>query len=159
MTTAATKTRTAKAAGPAVTDSRATLGALLRRPYDEMSTWLYTELAASGFDEVRPAFSAVLRHLPADGTSVTDLAHRAGMTKQSMGYLVDQMAEAGLVAQQPDAADRRAKIVTLTERGQAALDAALVLSQRCEDRFAGLIGRAKLKQLRTLLAELSEALG
>ncbi len=143
----------------AATDPRVTLGALLRHPYEEMSAWLYDEMAAAGFGEVRPAYGAVLRHLPSDGASVTDLARRAGMTKQSMGYLVDQMETAGLLAQEPDPGDRRAKIVMLNDRGRKALVAALELSRRCEERYAQLIGRAKLKQLRVLLAELGEALG
>ena len=43
-----------------LTDTHATLGALLRKPYERMSQWLYAELATKGFEDVRPAFSAVL---------------------------------------------------------------------------------------------------
>ncbi len=141
-----------------LTDSHATLGALLRRPYETMSDWLYAELAASGFDDIRPAFSAVLRNLSQDGGRVSELATKAGITKQSMGYLVDQMAACGLVELAPDPHDGRAKVVRLTDRGTAAVLAGVELSGRYEAFLSELIGRRDMNQLRALLAKLHKAL-
>jgi hypothetical protein len=50
----------------------------------------------------------ITRHLPLAGCSLTELAQRAGITKQAMGKLVDQCAAWGLVVRQPDAHDARA---------------------------------------------------
>ena len=141
-----------------LTDAHATLGALLRRPYEDMSTWVYAQLAANGFEDVRPAFSAVLRNAPAQGARVSELAARAGMTKQSMGYLVEQMVACGLVELAPDPVDGRAKTVRLTERGRAAVDQAVALSARYEDYLGSLVGARKLAQLRAVLTELHAAL-
>lgn len=138
-----------------LTNSSASLGALLRQPYEQMSTWLYAELARRGHDDVRPAFSAVLRNLPAGGARVSDLAQRAGMAKQSMGYLVEQMAGAGLVEVVPDALDRRANTVRLTERGNAVVHMGLELSRQYEAHFGELLGERKMAQLRALLEELA----
>jgi DNA-binding MarR family transcriptional regulator len=137
-----------------LTDSHATLGALLRHPYEWLSEVMYPELAARGFDDVRPAFSAVLRNLPASGARVSDLAARVGMTKQSMGYLVDQMQATDLVKVTPDPNDRRAKTVRLTTRGKQVVATGIELSKRFEDHLAGLIGVGKLEQLRAILLEL-----
>lgn len=137
-----------------LTDAHATLGALLRRPYECMSDWLYAELAEGGFPEVRTSFSAVLRNLPAGGARVSELAARAGMTKQSMGYLVDQMATAALVEIAPDPHDRRANTVRLTARGEQVVARGIALSARYEQHMTGLIGERKMAQLRVLLAEL-----
>lgn len=142
-----------------VPDAHATLGALLRRPYEHMSQWLYAELAERGFDDVRPAFSAVLRNLPPDGARVTELAARAGMTKQSMGYLVDQMAATGLVEIVDDPTDRRARIVRLTARGMQVVTLGVQLSQAYERRLATMIGPARIAQLRSLLTALYASLG
>lgn len=141
-----------------LTDAHATLGALLRRPYESMSDWLYGELAAAGYPEVRPAYSVVLRNLPADGANVTALAARAGMTKQSMGYLVERMTEAKLVAVVSDEADRRAKTVRLTARGTKVVSKGVELSRRYEAHLAHLVGARKATQLRELLVELGERL-
>lgn len=141
-----------------VTESSASLGALLRQPYEQMSTWLYAELARRGHDGVRPAYSAVLRNLPAGGARVSELAVRAGMAKQSMGYLVEQMAAAGLVQVVPDAQDRRANTVCLTPRGHEVVQLALELSRQYEAHFGTLLGERKMAQLRALLEELATQL-
>jgi DNA-binding MarR family transcriptional regulator len=140
--------------GASLPDRHASLGALLRRPYEDMSCWLYAELAAMGYEEVRPAHSSVLRNLSPDGSRVTDLAARAGMTKQSMAYLVDQLVAAGLVAVGADPADGRAKQVRFTARGTEVVAAALRLSAEYERALAARIGARKLQQLRALLIEI-----
>lgn len=140
-------------------DRHASLGALLRRPYEDMSRWLYAELAALGYDEVRPAHSSVLRNLSPDGSRVTELAARAGMTKQSMAYLVEQLVEAGLVEVGADPADGRAKQVRFTARGTEVVSAALRLSAEYERALGARIGVRKMRQLRALLVELQAADG
>ncbi len=137
-----------------LTESKATLGALLRRPYEWLSEVIYPELAARGFNDVRPAFSAVLRNLPASGARVSDLAARAGMTKQSMGYLVDQMQASGLVDISPDLQDRRANTVRLTTRGEQVVSAGAELSKHFEAHLAHLVGARKIEQLRATLLEI-----
>lgn len=135
-------------------DRHASLGALLRRPYEDMSRWLYAELANLGFDEVRPAHSSVLRNLSPEGSRVTELAARAGMTKQSMAYLVEQPVGAGLVEVGADPADGRARQVRFTARGTEVVAAALRLSADYERALAARIGVRKMQQLRALLVEL-----
>ena len=141
-----------------LTDASATLGALLRRPYELMSEWLYAELASEGFHDVRPAYSAVLRNLPLAGTRISDLAARAGMTKQSMGYLVARMQKAGLVDVVDHAEDRRATNVLLTARGKKAVERGIALSRRYEAHLAAVVGEQSMTQLRSTLRAMHEAL-
>jgi len=139
-------------------DFHVTLGALLRRPYERMVVDLYAELGRQGFDEVRPAFSAVLRNLPPAGARVSDLAVQAGMTKQSIGYLVDQMVDVALVEVTPDVTDRRANVVKLTSRGTEVVMAIIELSRQFEADCAAQIGEHKMARLRVLLTELNRHL-
>src|SRR3546814_549086 len=74
-----------------------TLGTLLRTPFESLAARVYAELAVN-YPDVREAHGAVFRHLPLAGASVSDLARRAGMAKQSMGYLVDSLLEVGYLA-------------------------------------------------------------
>ncbi|MDB5999991.1 MAG: hypothetical protein JWP52_1690, partial [Rhizobacter sp.] len=127
---------------------------LLRRPYERMYGWLYAELAAQGYANIRPAFSAVLRNLPQTGARVSELAARASMTKQSMAYLVNQMVDAGLVTVTPDANDKRASNVALTPHGEEVMAAAIALSKSYEARLGELLGDKKMAQLRAVLTEL-----
>lgn len=139
-------------------DRENTLGSLLRRPYDALQDHVYRSLLALGFEDVRMAHSAVFRHIDPEGTRITTLAERAGMTKQSMGYLVDALVEAGYVVLQPDPNDGRAKLAVLTRRGAQAVEVLLEQSRQFESALARRIGARKLEQLRALLVEVSDAL-
>jgi DNA-binding MarR family transcriptional regulator len=135
-----------------------TLGALLRRPYEQMARWLHEELASRGYPEVRVAHSAVLRNISAAGSRVTDLAARAGMTKQSMAYLVEQLESFGYLAVGPDPDDRRAKRVRLTPRGEALVREAVSLSARYERRLSEMIGAQRFAELRATLETIYDRL-
>jgi DNA-binding MarR family transcriptional regulator len=49
------------------------------------------------------------------------LAHKLGVDRTVMTYLLDELEGAGLVQRRPDPSDRRARRVGLTEAGQARL--------------------------------------
>jgi hypothetical protein len=59
-------------------------------------------------DKVGAAHIHITRHLSLTGDRLTDLAERAGMTKQSMGDLVAQCEAWGLVTRESDERDARA---------------------------------------------------
>jgi len=65
----------------------------------------------------------ITRHLAADGMRLTELAQRAGISKQAMGKLVDQCEAWALVQRQPDPHDARARLVVFTDIGRAWLGA------------------------------------
>jgi DNA-binding MarR family transcriptional regulator len=141
-----------------LTEEVGTLGALLRLPYQALAKRLYTEMAENGFPDVRPAHGSVFRHILPEGSRVTDLAERAGMTKQSMSYLVDYLHEHGYLDFVRDPDDGRAKLVVLTDRGAAFLEGALALSARLEAECARQIGATNMTQLRNLLRRLAVCL-
>lgn len=76
-----------------------------------------SNLAARG--QVSAAHIHITRHLALGGSRLSELADAAGMTKQSMGKLVDQCEAWGLVTRQADARDARAKRICFTAAGLA----------------------------------------
>jgi DNA-binding MarR family transcriptional regulator len=134
------------------------LGGLLRLAEEETRRRVYARMAEAGFPDIRPAHSSLLRNLAAEGSRVSELAERAQMTKQSMGYLADSLAAAGYVTLEPDLSDRRAKLARLTEKGRSASDTMVRLSAETEREFGALIGRADMLQLRRLLVRLADRL-
>ena len=74
-------------------------------------------------DQVSAAHVHITRHLSLAGDRLTDLAQRAGISKQAMADLVDQCAAWGLVERQPDPLDARARRVCFTPTGLAWLQA------------------------------------
>ncbi|HUC16246.1 MAG TPA: MarR family winged helix-turn-helix transcriptional regulator [Acetobacteraceae bacterium] len=139
-------------------ESGQTLGFLLRSLYDALQVRVYGELAASGFPDIRVAHSVVFRHIARTGSRVSDLAEKARMTKQSMAYLVEILAEGGYVTIRSDPADGRAKTVRLTARGRNVAQTLVQLSRNVEAEFARLIGSDEMAMLRQLLDDLVRAL-
>jgi DNA-binding MarR family transcriptional regulator len=89
-----------------------------------------------------------------EGSRVTELAEEAGMTKQSMGELVDYLEERGYVERHPDPRDGRAKIVVLTEKRRRGIDAAAKGLAEIETELAGQVGKERLEELIGLLVNL-----
>ena len=65
----------------------------------------------------------ITQHLALEGSRLTELATRAGISKQAMGKLVDQCEAWGLVQRLPDARDARACLVRFTPAGLSWLQA------------------------------------
>lgn len=91
-------------------------------------------------DQVSAAHIHITRHLSLGGDRLTDLAQRAGMTKQSMADLVDQCAAWGLVTRTPDPRDARARRVQFTPAGLTWLQAFRDAVARAEAEFRAEVG-------------------
>src|SRR5688500_606083 len=68
-----------------------------------------------GHPEVKPAHNSVFGTLSAEGSRASDMAARAGITRQSMGEIIREMVDLGILEMRPDPEDRRAKLVTYTD--------------------------------------------
>ncbi len=140
-----------------MTEARRTLGSLLRRPYEHLQRRVYARLAERGFPDIRPAHSSLFRYVLPGGSRVTDLAERAGMTKQSMAYLAQSLADLGYVAIAPDPQDGRAKLVRLTERGETVWRTLVDLSGEAETEAAERLGADRVEALKAALVDLAAA--
>lgn len=134
------------------------LGALLRAPVRAISARIAADLAAAGYGDLRPAHLAVFQHLPAAGARATVLAERAQMTKQSMGALIDYLAERGYVERVPDPVDQRARVVRRTARGWTVERAARASLQRLEGEWSAHLGADRMREFRAALADLGTLL-
>jgi DNA-binding MarR family transcriptional regulator len=123
-----------------------------------MTSQLLEELAAAGFDDLRPAHLQVVQHLDQHGSRITELANRAQLTKQTVVHTVNDLARLGYIQRVPDGRDARAKLVIPTERGRAAIATGVRIVQNIERRWADLIGTEELQRLRELLLALNAAI-
>jgi DNA-binding MarR family transcriptional regulator len=140
------------------TSSRPSLGVLLREPFRVGSELLHERFAERGHAEVRPPHGNVLQYLDDAGTRVSVLAGRAQITKQSMAELVAHLERHGYVERVPDPADRRAKLVRATPKGEEVYAIAREFVRELENEWSRRLGRSKLRQLRELLEELNAIL-
>ncbi|HEV7483223.1 MAG TPA: MarR family transcriptional regulator [Solirubrobacterales bacterium] len=115
------------------------------------------ELVASGYGDIRPTHGCVFRFIREEPLRLTELATLAGMTKQSIGEVIDNLVELGYVKRVPDPQDRRAKLLCLTERGEEAQKVGFGLFKKVEQRWAKRYGPQRFAQLRELLEEIAIA--
>ena len=91
-------------------------------------------------DQVGAAHVHITRHLALEGSRLTQLATRAGMSKQAMGDLVDQCEAWGLVTRERDRLDARARQVRFTPAGLAWLRAIKDAVAQAEAEFRAEVG-------------------
>jgi DNA-binding MarR family transcriptional regulator len=96
--------------------------AMLGQAYSLLGFRIVDGVVGSGHP-IKPQHSAVFAQIEPGGSRLTKLAAAAHITPQSMGAIVDELETLGYVSREPDPSDRRAKLITLTERGQQAVNA------------------------------------
>ena len=131
------------------------LGLLLFIPYRAMEAHVFDTLAAAGY-EVTPAQGRIFQRIAPGGSRITDLAEQARVTKQTAGFLVDQLERAGYVRRVPDPRDARARLVQIADRGAAALPLAAKAVAEIEAEWATHLGPRAYGQLRAALTKLRE---
>jgi DNA-binding MarR family transcriptional regulator len=87
------------------------------------------------------------------------LAQELGFAERSVSQAVESLAGDGLVGRMPDPADGRAKLVTLTDEGAAALAAADKAGAEVLQRIFGTLDRKQLASLDKLLNVIDDAAG
>ena len=132
------------------------VGRLLLEASRSFDDDLTAELRARGYGEITPAHSAVFAHLDREGTRASELARRAGVTRQSMGELVADLEAKGYVERRADPADGRAKIVVLTSAGRRLDREATTLIAELERTYARTLGRATFDVLVAALARIAD---
>ncbi|MGO4785108.1 MarR family winged helix-turn-helix transcriptional regulator [Cryobacterium sp. W22_MBD10_FK3] len=86
-------------------------------------------------------------------TSQLALAHRLGIDKTAMTYIIDALETDALVERRPDPRDRRIRQVYPTEAGRARLAAARIALRTVETTLMGGLTSDEQTQLRQLLAK------
>jgi DNA-binding MarR family transcriptional regulator len=97
-------------------DRRPFIG-VLDRANRAMQSEMVNAAHRAGHPEVKYAHNAVFATLMESGSRATDMAMRAGITRQSMGEVIREMVDLGILEMRPDPDDRRAKLVTYTKEG------------------------------------------
>ena len=87
------------------------------------------------------------------------LAQELGFAERSVTQAVESLSGDGLVERMPDPADGRAKLVTLTDEGAAALAAGTKAGAEVLQRIFGTLDRKQLASLDKLLNVIDNAAG
>lgn len=127
------------------------LGVLAARLLLAVQGEIFHHTAEQGFDDLRPRHGAVLAYLDDDGIRLADLARVAGRNKQTIAAIVDELETLGYIYRADDPADRRAKLIVPTERGQRRIRAADDIIAATEKRYEARLGSAAYARFKQAL--------
>jgi DNA-binding MarR family transcriptional regulator len=121
--------------GPGIPPVRRVATALARRFYQICVTLSADSVAAADFTPLQFAVLACLNKRNGEpGIDQNGLAARLGVERSHVSLLVEELGNRGLVERRVNGVDRRARILRLTSKGEAAFD-----RLRTKNAAAGLV--------------------
>lgn len=106
------------------------------------------------FPQAREVHTSVLPHLDWEGTRITELAQRMGVSKQAASQLVQDMVKLGMLELKPDPSDGRARRVYFSPLGLQALQEGLAVLAAMQRELAAELGQSEMDALLDLLQRL-----
>ncbi len=113
----------------------------------------------AGVGDMRPAFGFVIRALAEHPRTLTELAELLGVSKQAAIKVIDEMERRGYLERTPDPADRRAKVIRLTDKAKRVRRTALAASRRMEAELRREFGDEHVDAMRDVLLRFLERNG
>lgn len=129
------------------------IGALLRVPAQAIHRRIITGLHRSGFRDLRLPHMGVLQYPGPDGSRPSELAERAGMSKQAMNQLLRSLERLGYLSRRKSTEDQRARLVHFTARGRAAWREIHEILAEIEVEWRTTLGEKDFHRLKALLCK------
>ncbi len=134
-------------------------GTLLLHAFQGYERWLFDGYRQRGEKGLRRKHGAVIANIDRLGTRSSVLADRAGMSRQAMGELIDELEELGYVERIPDPEDRRAKLIKPTGKTLKRQRLAREVNDEIEAAYLERLGPDPYRQLRRTLTQLVQLTG
>lgn len=136
--------------------SRSPLPDLLADTREIALARMHDRLADKGFPQLRYKHGCVYRFIDDDGSRLTDLAERSGLTKQGVAEAVDELVQLGYAERSAAPHDRRTKIIRLTTRGRAGQRAAEEVLAEFEQSWTDRFGKDQVEAFRRIMEQIIE---
>src|ERR1700691_1193432 len=134
------------------------VGAMLRVVWQWVRDQLYAGVVAAGYDDLNAAHVGLWRYPGLEGLRPSQLADRAGITKQSVNDLLGHLEGHGYLLRVPDSADGRARTIRLTSRGRRLEQTIYAEAGAAQLRIAEILGPERFAHLHGSLEQLAEEL-
>ncbi len=105
-----------------------------------------------GYDDVSLSDTHLLANLDTEGTVISALARRAGVSRQASSQQVAALERAGYVTRRASESDGRVAVVHQTARGRHLLNDALDIVESLEATYASELGSDRLAALKESLS-------
>jgi DNA-binding MarR family transcriptional regulator len=133
------------------------IGRLLQRASRQYSDQALAKLEHYGHGGLSLFHTTLISHLDIQGSQISILAERAGMSKQAMGQIAKELEERGYILRVPDPIDKRAVLLKFTDTGFRFLRDAYQVKVEIETEYSQILGEENMKLLKNLLEILLEA--
>ena len=127
------------------------VGIHLFRAYEAWLGAFVDAMNKAGHDWFTQGRANVLGLMERGGTRQSVLLDRSALTKQALQQMLDGLERHGVIIREVDPADKRGRIIRLTEKGQAALADADRIKMELSARYRDKLGADGLDQLQQLL--------
>jgi len=127
------------------------LGRLLLGAFRRYHRAALEAVQAKGHADLTMAHAQILPHIARQGSRLTEIAAAADMTKQSASELIASLEALGYLRREADPADRRARRVMFTRKGQTFLRHVFEAQQALRDEIKDKMGERNAQQLVRLL--------
>ena len=131
----------------------ATLYRLLFRASRAEVAETIARLRARGHANVTTGYTSLMANLDTEGTTISALARRAGITRQAASQQLVAIERDGYVARELDPSDGRAWLIRMTPKGRTLLADALDVVAGIEAEYAAAVGEDRLLELKALLGD------
>jgi len=98
--------------------SKRSWGKAISKLKKHFDTWVAEQLYAHDIRDFKLAYMPLIMNIDVDGITNTDLAKRAGITKQGMSQVVLELEEKKYIKIQTNPKDKRSSIIHLTDKGK-----------------------------------------
>jgi len=128
----------------------------LLRTSRAVNTAIVDGLHQRGFTQLSSTHTALLSNLDLEGSSLTIIAQRAGMTKQAMGRLADELASLKYIKRTPSKDDKRVVKIEFTPAGLKLMNHSFNIMQELENRCAAHLGENRFQNLLKSLQDIED---
>lgn len=137
-----------------MTRSGADLALLLLGSYRRLVDAAVQELAARGFEDVRPSHDFAMRAIDSGAGSASELGRRMSVTKQAAARTISVLLERGWIAREDDPDDGRRKRLHVTPLGREVMSTGETVFDELRQAWEREIGRQELATLEEQLSRL-----
>ena len=131
---------------------------LVYRAYKAMEADMVSAAHRAGHPGIKRTHNAVFATLRPQGLRAVDMAAQMGITRQSLGEVVREMVDLGILEMRPDPTDRRAKLVTYSEEGLRVAGEGFAHIKDLDSRFVEEFGPEDYATARRVLERVAEML-
>ncbi|GCE07819.1 MarR family winged helix-turn-helix transcriptional regulator [Dictyobacter aurantiacus] len=134
--------------------SGATLTLLLIGGYRSLVDAAQVELAARGYEDVRPVHDFAIRAIASGADNASELGRRLAVSKQAAAKTIGILEKRGYIVREVDPVDARRKRLCVTAHGFNMLREAEEIFDELRNTWARQIGIAQIEEIEKHLAKL-----